>query len=292
MDIRIPTHLRRSSGDDRRAWIAALPDLVTRFSRLWLLEVREPFEPGGDTAWVAPARGPAGEDLVLKLGWRHEEALHEAEGLRLWDGRGAVRLYAHAEAPETQVLLLERCVPGAELRVLAETDQDVVVTGLLRRLWIEPPPDHCLRPLGAMCDFWAERFEKDRARVRGRNSLDSGLVDAGIDLLRTLPHTADQSVVLCTDLHAGNILRAEREPWLAIDPKPYVGDPTYDALQHMLNCLDRLNADPEGLVGRMAYLLDLDPARLRLWLFARLVVESSWPSGRPEAASLASRLAP
>ncbi len=55
-------------------------------------------------------------------------------------------------------------------------------------------------------------------------------------------------MLLATDLHAGNVLRAEREPWLVIDPKPFVGDPTYDALQHMLNCDDRLRADPVGLV--------------------------------------------
>lgn len=37
------------------------------------------------------------------------------------------------------------------------------------------------------------------------------------------------STLLCTDLHAGNVLAAGRESWLATDPKPYLGDPTYDA---------------------------------------------------------------
>jgi streptomycin 6-kinase len=31
---------------------------------------------------------------------------------------------------------------------------------------------------------------------------------------------------------------------VVIDPKPYVGDRTYDALQHMLNCTERLTRDP------------------------------------------------
>ena len=55
-----------------------------------------------------------------------------------------------------------------------------------------------------------------------------------------------------------------------IDPKPYVGDPAYDPMQHMLNCLDRLRADPRGLADRMADLCEVDPERFRLWLFARL----------------------
>ncbi len=59
-------------------------------------------------------------------------------------------------------------------------------------------------------------------------------------------------MLLCTDLHAGNVLAAQRAPWLIIDPKPYIGDPAYDVLQHMLNCEDRLAADPAGLANRMA----------------------------------------
>jgi streptomycin 6-kinase len=58
----------------------------------------------------------------------------------------------------------------------------------------------------------------------------------------------------------------------------FVGDPTYDVLQHMLNCPDRLRADAMALVRDMAALFDLDEERLRLWLFARCVQESAqWP---------------
>jgi len=109
--------------------------------------------------------------------------------------------------------------------------------------------------------------------------LDPGLARAGIALFRELPATADTRVLLCTDLHAGNVLAAAREPWLAIDPKPHVGDPAYDPLQHMLNCEERLHADPRGLARRMAALLDLDPDRVLSWLFARCVQESAeWPA--------------
>jgi streptomycin 6-kinase len=94
---------------------------------------------------------------------------------------------------------------------------------------------------------------------------------------------------LLTDLHHFNVLAARREPWLVIDPKPYVGDPAYDALQHMLNFPDRLAADPGGLADRMARLLDLDPRRVRLWLFARCVQESV---DEPALREVAARLAP
>jgi streptomycin 6-kinase len=106
-------------------------------------------------------------------------------------------------------------------------------------------------------------------------------------LFRALPVSAPTTVLLCTDLHAGNILAASREPWLVIDPKPFAGDPCYDVLQHMLNC-DRLLTDPVGLAKRMAELLELDEERVLLWAFARCVQESpGWPGMDVVAAKLA-----
>jgi streptomycin 6-kinase len=95
--------------------------------------------------------------------------------------------------------------------------------------------------------------------------------------------------MLCTDLHAGNVLATQREPWLVIDPKPYAGDPTYDVLQHMLNCDQRLTADPRGFAQHMADLLGLNPQRLLLWLFARCIQEST---GWPGLADVARRIPP
>jgi streptomycin 6-kinase len=273
--------------EGRQSWMANLPATVERLRRRWSLVVGDPFQPGGQTAWVAPARDDAGRELVLKVAWRHEEAAHEADGLRAWKGNGVVRVHAADEHDDTIALLLERCVPGTTLAGRPEPDQDVVIAGLLRRLWSEPAPGHHFRSLQSMCDAWAEEFEAKSAA--GRVGLDPGLARDGIGLFRALPATADRAVLLCTDLHAENVLAAQREPWLVIDPKPYVGDPTYDALQHMLNCDERLRADPHDLARRMADLLGLDHERLLLWLFARCVQESpDWPT----LAETARRVAP
>ena len=110
----------------------------------------------------------------------------------------------------------------------------------------------------------------------------------GIRLLRDLPRSGGDARLLHTDLHAGNVLAAEREPWLAIDPKPFVGDPAYDTVQHMLNC-ERLAAEPVALAERMAALTEVDPARVKLWLFARCAQESAHD---PRLLGPARRLAP
>jgi len=272
--------------EGRQAWLATLSSSIEDLSRRWSLVVGAPFQPGGQTAWVAPARDADGNERVLKVAWRHWEASHEVDGLRQWDGAGAIRLHAHAELDDTVALLLERCLPGDSLASRPETEQDVIVSGLLRRLWLTPALGN-FRPLQVMCEAWADEFEAKSGRVR--TALDPGLARAGIQLFRMLPTTANKTVLLCTDLHAENVLAAEREPWLVIDPKPHLGDPTYDALQHMLNCGDRLGANPAALARRMAELLGLDPERLLLWLFARCVQESP---DRPELALVARRIAP
>ena len=292
--VTVPENLADSVRSDpspqRAAWLDALPRLIAEFADRWSLEVEPPYQPGGRCAWVAPARDRAGRHLVLKVDWFHVVAVHEADALRAWAGDGAVLLHDHAAEDSTSVLLLERCFPGTPLgEVLPEAQQDEVVAGLLRRLWQAPTVGQPFRPLQVMCDAWAAEFHDRLAEAPGL--LDPGLARAGIDLFRTLPATAERQVLLCTDLHAGNVLAAEREPWLVIDPKPYVGDPSYDAVQHLLNCGERLVADPIGLARRMADLLEVDPDRLSGWLFARCVQESlDQPALRDVAARLASRI--
>jgi streptomycin 6-kinase len=112
-----------------------------------------PFTPGGQTAWVAPVRDHTGAELVLKVGWRHPKAEHEADGLRAWAGHGAVRVHAAERTADTIALLLERCRPGTPLAVRPEPEQDEVVAGLLRRLWIAPPAGSVVRPLQQMCEL-------------------------------------------------------------------------------------------------------------------------------------------
>jgi streptomycin 6-kinase len=275
--LTLPTNLLDSVGGDstpqRREWVARLPMIVRELAQRWSLSLAEPYQPGGRSSWVAPATDAAGRELVLKVGWWHDEAAHEADGLRAWAGRGAVRLYEERVSEQTSALLLERCCPGMTLALAkSEPEQDVVVAELMQKLWVTPVEGHPFRPLQEMCDAWAWEFS-DRLTA-SPHPFDSGMAQVGVELLRTLPATAERQVLLCTDLHAGNVLSAQREPWLVIDPKPYVGDPAYDPVQHLLNCDERLAADPVGLAHRMADLLELDPDRVARWLLARCLQES------------------
>jgi streptomycin 6-kinase len=194
------------------------------------------------------------------------EGEHEIDGLRFWNSDPAVRLL-DADAA-LNAMLLERCRPGTSLRALPEQEQDVIIAGLLRRLWRQPPQTHPFRPLATLTAYWAAE-----TRSQDRQGADEGLVNAGLQLFEELPRTASKAVLLATDLHAGNVVRAEREPWLVIDPKPFVGDPAYDATQHLFNCPARLRSDPLETIRTFANLTGLEPDRVRLWLFARAAAE-------------------
>src|SRR5258705_330516 len=123
----------------------------------------------------------------------------------------------------------------------------------------------------------------DRIRHATRRHASGGqeraLGGGGPAVFAALVGTTPTPVLLARAPHAGNVLRAQREPWLVIDPKPFVGDPAYDATQHLLNCRARLRADPDRLIRRFADLLSVDHDRVRLWLFARVVTTTDGWSG-------------
>ncbi|MBI1377604.1 MAG: kinase [Frankiales bacterium] len=259
-----------------RRWLDVMPERVADVAARWRLELGDPFLPGGHTAWVAPARTRDGDEVVLKVGMRHREADDEATALRLWDGSGAVRLHREELDDDTLYLLLERCVPGAPLSDRSEPEQDEVIASVLRRTWAAAVAPTTFRPLAELCAIWADETEE---RLRSREDVvDAGLAREAIAVLRQRPtaQVVDGDVVLCTDLHAGNVLSAHREPWLVVDPKPYAGEAAYDLVQHLFNCRARLTADPAGLTGRLAALADVDAAAVRTWVFARGVTELFW----------------
>jgi streptomycin 6-kinase len=251
-------------------WLDDLPRVLQDLESRWSLRIGDPFDEA-TCSWVAPVALPDETSAVLKLGVPHFEGEHEIQGLRFWNGDPGVRLLA---ADDTLgAMLLERCLPGTPLRASPEPEQDVVIAALLRRLWRLPPALHPFRRLSDLTGFWI-----NETLAQASHWADPKLTRDGLDFLKELPHTAPAEMLLATDLHAGNVLRAQREPWLVVDPKPFVGDPAFDATQHLLNCKSRLRSHPRETISRFADLLAVDTERVRLWLFARLAAEprESW----------------
>jgi streptomycin 6-kinase len=252
---------------ERTAWLERLPETIRELQHRWSLSLARTLDHcEGTCAWVSAVVRRDGTPAVLKLGMPHMESEHELQGLQFWNGDAAVRVLEFDAG--LNAMLLESCTPGVALRSLPESEQDVVIAGLLRRLWRRPVAPHPFRPLAAMLAQWS-----DETRAAVSSWPDTGLVEEGLRLFETLSRSSFDDVLLVTDLHAGNVLSAEREPWLVIDPKPFVGDRAYDATQHLLNCKDRLLTDPDRTIRRFADVLDVDPERVYAWTFARAAAE-------------------
>jgi streptomycin 6-kinase len=254
--------------EEGRAWLARLPRLLDECVERWSLSVGPPF-PYACASLALPARLPDGGDAVLKICFPHRESEHEGDALRAWDGNGAVRLLAHD--PERWALLLERCRPGTPLREEDPERALAVFVELLPRLWITAGPP--FRPLAEEAAWWADGLRASWERV-GR-PFERRLLDAALHALEELAPTQAEQVVLHQDLHADNVLRAEREPWLVIDPKPLAGEREFGLapivrsfeLGHSQRAvrrrLDRLSAE-----------LALDRDRARGWALAQTVAWS------------------
>lgn len=281
--VEIPARLQASCRDTAaRDWLADIPAMVEELRERWDLVTGRPFP--ADASWVAPATTADGAEVVLKIGLPHFEADGEAAALRFWSGEPTVRLLAADDV--LGAMVLERCTPGTPLDTRPASEQTTVSSDLLRRLWRPASAADGFRPLSEMLDHWAQEALENRSRW-----LDPGLVREGLALFTELSRTTTEEVLLATDLHAGNALKSERRPWLVIDPKPFVGDPAYDATQHLLNHRRRLRDRPDRTIAPFAEALGVDPARVTQWLFARAAAGPSGGWADPESLDLARRLA-
>ena len=175
-----------------------------------------------------------------------DESDEEADALGLWDGDGAVRLLRRD--PARRALLLERAEPGDDLSGLPEDEATAIAVDVARRLWrpaAEPfrsIHDHVPRwlataraPLWAVA-LYAELGKRSDALVHG-------------------------------DFHHHNVLRAARG-WLAIDPKPYLGEPEYDVAPFLWNPLSPRLRNVDARIAAFVA-AGLDEERIRLWAAVR-----------------------
>jgi streptomycin 6-kinase len=199
------------------AWLERVPDLVAECVDGWGLRLGKPYEPGA-AGHAVRAELPDGSRAVLKLIYPDRESEHEADALALWDGHGAVQLLDRDE--ERSAMLIERCEPGTTLAAAGADVALEVLIELLPRLWVETgEPFHTLEDEAA----WWVSYLPDQWE-RSDQAVDRRLVDAAVDALSSLSESQGQQVLLHQDLHGDNVLAATREPWLAIDPKPLIGE--------------------------------------------------------------------
>ncbi|MFK0185898.1 aminoglycoside phosphotransferase family protein [Streptomyces rubiginosohelvolus] len=263
-------------GEEGRAWIAGLPSLAADLLERWQLR-RDGGVRSGQASLVLPVLRHDGMRAVLKLQLSREETTAALIGLRTWNGDGMVRLLDHD--PASSSMLLER-LDGA--RTLASIDDDDVAMGILADLHarlVAVPAPQGLRGLGDVAAAMLEQVPQAVARLTD---------PADRDLLRgwasAVAELADEpgDRLLHWDLHYDNVLAAQREPWIAIDPEPLAGDPGFDLWPALDSRWDDVvtKGDPLRVVGRRFDLLTdalgLDRARAAGWTLGRLLQNALW----------------
>jgi streptomycin 6-kinase len=267
-------HVHEVFGEPGRGWLARLPSLIGELARAWGLAVGEPFDLSYN--YVAPARRDDGSEAVLKVSCPDPQLALEALALRCYDGDGACRLLATDEA--RYALLLERLRPGGMLATVARED-DAAATRIgarvMRRLWRPVPEGASLRPIR---EWFEGGFARHRAAHGGPGPLPARLFERAERLAVDLLDSAPADRLLHGDFHHYNVLSAEREAWLAIDPKGMRGDPGYEAGPFLLNPSE-VELTPGVLARRLDVLaeeLGYDRARLREWGIAHAVLSAIW----------------
>ncbi|MET8689771.1 aminoglycoside phosphotransferase family protein [Streptomyces sp. NPDC004732] len=279
IDIRIPDELVESqhlyAGEPGRAFIAALPARVREFVDRWDLTLDgDPMH--GMAALVLPVRRADGMPAAVKFQLLDEETEGEPVALRVWDGDGAVRLLDHDA--DTGTMLLERLDSARMLSTMADTRKAVlVIAELLARLTATPAPEG-MRGLG---DIAAEMVDDLPGALKAiADPAERAIVErCGGAVREVMGEPGDR--MLHWDLHFENVLASDREPWLAIDPKPLAGDPGFDLWPAIDNKFDA--DDVLWRFDAMTEVLGLDRERARAWTLGRVLQNALWEveDGRP-----------
>lgn len=278
--IEVPQVFVRSTvqreGERGAGWVEDLPALVTELLDRWGCVPDGDIVHGGVGIVVPVLRRPDRIRAVIKVSFPHPGNVHEPDAFAAWGGQGAVRLYERDDS--RFAMLLER-VRTSSLAEVEDTDEVAVVAGRISRRLAVPAPDGLPR-LGDMTDGWKRQILIDQAEFT--HALPARAVDAALDTARELGR-GRFDLLVHGDLHPRNILRAEREPWLAVDPKGWAGDPAYDGgtllkpliFGHVLRHGEGSDADLRRVAHRIldhfAEAAGLERERTRRWAQFHLV---------------------
>ena len=232
---------------DDRPNLAALERIAQEVAAQWGAELGARYELAR-YSYVAPA----GDHAVLKVTPpEDDESDEEADALDLWDGDGAVRLLRRDQS--RRALLVERADPGADISELSEEQATGIAVSTGLRLWRaagEP-----FRWIGDHVPRWLD------------NAKGHELLPLALELYASLEVGRD--ILVHGDFHHHNILRSQRG-WLAIDPKPMLGEREYDIPSFLWNPLPyrmRLDVTETRLAAFAA--AGLDEERMRKWALIR-----------------------
>jgi streptomycin 6-kinase len=233
-------------GEGVREWCAGLPRLVEQYCSRWDLRLEQ--AQSGSTSrvyfgWQRAGRARPGQperEVVLKVTPEPSIAREEAAALRAWAASPHAVSLLDAD-PDGGALLLERIRPGTKLWDVGVMPPAAEMAELLTGLRVATGDlTGQLMPLSVRIEFIFELIRGRLAGPRVAPLIDPDLVTAGHELARALVRTGPTALVH-GDLHLANMLIAyqpgqpgQPRRLVAIDPRPGLGDPDFDAVDWVL----------------------------------------------------------
>ena len=263
-------------GETGELWLDDLPNIISAVEVQWSITAGKHFR-NLSYNYVANAQLKDGKSAVLKIGLplNDVEIYGEAAYLKAINGYGAINLLEFDR--ERQAALLERCVPGANLKSVCKKDQGKAVTIATRALKriLQPVPE-------ASNDFirlddWFDGLK----RARG-TKFPQDYAERALDYYAKLSSDTKNIYLLHGDLHHDNILSASRESFLVIDPKGMIGHVGYDIGVFLNNHRDwlewdtRLDSKLDKAMAEFAAAFQLDQSDIRKWAYCQMVLSWWW----------------
>lgn len=259
-------------GSDGAKWLNDLPEIIGEIEANWSLKVGEPFA-NLSFHFVAPCVLQTGGEAVLKIAFPEKDTpiFGEAEMLGLYDGRGAVKFLNFDES--RLAMLLERLNPGETLIEVFRGNEEKCVplaVEALRKIIRKTPEKHDF----VFLKKWFASFEKaENTEFPAENIKKARMFYEELSEAETF--------LIHGDFHHQNILSAERESFLVIDPKGVIGQIGYEISVFLNNHVWFLRDDKNlaekinKAVFEFGEAFEIEPEILKKWGYAQGVL-SAW----------------
>jgi streptomycin 6-kinase len=264
-----------SCGKVGEQWLNDLPVVIEEIAEHWSLDVNKPFQ-NLSYNYVAPCVCADGDEAVLKIALplNNPEIFNEANFLRIANGKCAVKFLNFDE--KRRAMLLEKLTPGANLKETCGKDDAKAVEiaiGVMRGLLKKPPENSTFQRL----EDWFNNLKKAE-----NTKFDNRFAAKAYRIFEELSFTSKRKYLIHGDLHHENILSAQREPFLAIDPKGIIGDIGYEIAVFLNNHFvwlstgENLQEKLDDAVRRFSEAFEITPRDLKHWAFAQMVLSAWW----------------
>jgi len=270
--------IKAAFGPEGESWLISLPPTIQDKAADWSLTLEPPFK-DMNYNYVAPAARADGSRAVLKIGVPNPELYSEIKALKLYDGKGIVKLLE--VDLNAGAMLLERLDPGLPLFNLEDDERATrAACHVMRKLHKAGPAVNDDFPTIA---DWARGMERLRSEFEGGTGpFPRNLVERAESDLSGLMSSMGAPTLLHGDLHHWNILSSQREPWLAVDPKGLIGEPEYETGAWLRNPFPQILewANPietiKRRVDQFAAELSFDRQRVLAWGVYQAVLAAWW----------------